>query len=362
MPLSLCLDCGNQISDAAFVCPACGRPHESPLVARLAAYVGPNWKSHYRGQFQRLLAAERTGPKAGWTWNWSAALTPFWFLYRRLYGHFCAFLALHLMMWIFAAAVAASAGEGSDDANPAGLFILILFLVQGYRADRLLFDKARTAVRDAGERHDAEWLAGQGKPLAWVPLAPLGLVVAGIIVAAMTAPPSSEANSYREPAAAVVADEPPPIVPNPVVFASIGGEIQVTAPGSWHTFQDLSEDAELQVGNARDDHFFLASTESKADLSSRVTLEQYDDASVAHLRKALTDDTLSAPRVLTIQGHSAIQHVVRGSYGHNRLVYWITTIETPRNFYRVFAWTRVSRAAAAEPVMQEVIESFRENP
>jgi hypothetical protein len=360
MPLSLCPDCGNQISDAAFVCPACGRPHESPLVKRLAAYVGPNWRSHYRGQFQRLLAAERTGPRAGWTWNWSAALTPFWFLYRRLYGHFCVFFALNLILWIIAAGSSASA-EGSDDGNPAGLFIVILFLVQGYRADRLLFDKAMTAVRQAGERRGAEWLAAEGRPLAWVPLAPLGMVVAGIIITMMTVPPSTEANGYRAPAAAAIAEKPP-IVPNPMVFASGGGEIQITGPGSWHTFQDLNESAELQVGNERDDHFLIVLSESKADLSSRVTLQRYDEFAVAQLRERLTDDTISKPRTLTIQGRSAIQHVVRGTQEHSRVVYWVTTIETPRNFHRVFAWTRVSRASATEPMLLEVIGSFRENP
>ena len=133
----------------------------------LRAYVGPNWDSHYRYSFGQLLYAERKGLGAGWTWNWSAALTPYfaWFLYRGLFGA-AAFL------WL-AALVAASlyvfvVVKATVFAGLAYALVLVGFCVaQGFLGDRLLYARARAAVGD-GTSVSREELARRGRPMQWV--------------------------------------------------------------------------------------------------------------------------------------------------------------------------------------------------
>lgn len=58
---------------------------------RMAAYIGPRWESTYRAKLTRFFIDPAFTP----TWNWAAALGwPFWFLYRKLYLSFVAFVVL----------------------------------------------------------------------------------------------------------------------------------------------------------------------------------------------------------------------------------------------------------------------------
>jgi hypothetical protein len=190
----------------------------------------------------------------------------------------------------------------------------------------------------------------------------MGWGLAGLILSAVVAEMMIAPTSYAPPShLAQPAPEAAKLVRNPKTVASGSGEIQITAPGAWRPLEDTIGSAEIHGGNTYRDQYFAAFTESRVDLSSRVTLERYDSLSVELLRSGLSDDTLSEGRAMTIQGRSAIQHVLRGTQDHIGVVYWITTIETPQNFHRVIAWTRASRAAENEPLMQEVIGSFREN-
>ncbi len=53
----------------------------------LAVFIGRKWENTYRRKFAPFLEDPAFVP----TWNWSAALTPFWFLYRKLYLTFAIF-------------------------------------------------------------------------------------------------------------------------------------------------------------------------------------------------------------------------------------------------------------------------------
>lgn len=56
--------------------------HDQPDEELLPAFVGPQWERHYRARFDALRDAR--GPRQYLSWNWAAALVPFWHAYRRL--------------------------------------------------------------------------------------------------------------------------------------------------------------------------------------------------------------------------------------------------------------------------------------
>lgn len=145
---------------------------------RLRAYIRPNWQSHYEKSFRRLLTAQRHGSSPGWTWNWPAALVPVWFLYRRLYAAFFAFLALYVVI-----DVTDKAAAGSQDGGSA---VAILFLGQvvlmGFLGDRLLFRKALAIInREPGATNSQ--LAAFGGPNRWAAWVPVSVIAIGILAA-----------------------------------------------------------------------------------------------------------------------------------------------------------------------------------
>jgi hypothetical protein len=144
MTLIACPDCGSPISGAAGVCarcmrsasafvPATGMPEADPLMHSLQMWVGDRWHSHYRGAFERLLHEDRTGLGAGWTWNWAAALVPFWFFYRGLYREWLLLLLPTILL------------------NALGLAPLAI-VMRGYYADRMLFNRAMADIGRSGLR------------------------------------------------------------------------------------------------------------------------------------------------------------------------------------------------------------------
>jgi hypothetical protein len=332
MSLSPCLECGRQLSEEITVCPRCGQSAETFPMNRLGAYVGENWGSHYRAQFQRLLNEERGGSHAGWTWNWSAALTPFWFLYRRLYGAFFLYALLHLCL------------------GPFGLS-LIIAITQGTQGDRLLYRKARAVVLRAGESCDAGWLSQRGKPLAWVPWSPVALIAVGVLLAVVL--PRMDDRASREGAT----QDGAPLAGAPWTSISTDGQTQITVPATWRTLADESGKMEMKVGSVTARRFVAVFTESRSKVPG-ADLDAYTAWALDDYHSQVADGTASAPHALTIGGSPAIQYELSDPSD----VTWLTVIQTENNFHRVVAWTSLGQADEFRPLFQNVLESFREIP
>jgi hypothetical protein len=118
----------------------------SPDEALLAAFVGPNWNSHYRDSFAALTAV-RSGERVGLgsPFNWAAMLVPFWLAYRKFVllqvGAMIAFLALMV------AAILMTEPLRNDGWGAAVLAYLALGALQGFGGDPLLHRRALRALR-----------------------------------------------------------------------------------------------------------------------------------------------------------------------------------------------------------------------
>ena len=149
------------------------------IMAALQVYVGENWEPHYHEVFARLLKARVDGTSAGWTWNWPAAIVPVWFLYRRLYLAFFAFLLVFTLINITDQAAAGSPDGGS----PVALLFLVLVPVMGVSGDRLLFRKAYSKVISATNQSDAAKLETIGRPHKWLIWFAVAVIVIGVLAA-----------------------------------------------------------------------------------------------------------------------------------------------------------------------------------
>lgn len=112
--------------------------------AQLAALVGPGWERHYRAAFRHL--AERPSEV---TWNWAAALVPFWLAYRR---HF-VLQFLSCVAFVPLALWTDSVLESWHrvwsvwwDVAALALACVPLGVAQGLAADRLVRSRARSRL------------------------------------------------------------------------------------------------------------------------------------------------------------------------------------------------------------------------
>jgi hypothetical protein len=78
------------------VCGEAGGPNAAGLTpATVRALAGPSG-DYYAKKLGELYPSGTTSLKP--SWNWAAALVPFWFLYRRLYLPWLGFVALGFVL------------------------------------------------------------------------------------------------------------------------------------------------------------------------------------------------------------------------------------------------------------------------
>ena len=146
---------------------------------------------------------------------------------------------------------------------------------------------------------------------------------------------------------------------NTKVVTAKDAKSQVTVPDSW---QDMPEEfgtelAAIQLADLRKAQYIVVITGAMADFDS---LEDFADACLTEVEVQLENAKVGDRRDLTIGGLRAAQHQVTGKYEGVKLVYWFTMIEGKNGFYQVVGWTLPSRQTVAEPVILDVINSFRE--
>ncbi len=129
-------------------------PPASDFESRLGEFIGPRWESVYQGKLKRFIADPAFEP----TWNWAAALlTPFWFLYRKMYLWFAVFFFVPgaLLQWLVPADSPLTPANIFEPQNRQQLLMNLAIqlstrLAAGGTANWLLFRRGRTAVRVVG--------------------------------------------------------------------------------------------------------------------------------------------------------------------------------------------------------------------
>ena len=150
-----------------------------------ALFVGRNWGGYYKRQFDHLTAH---GGRFEVTWNWAAALAPGWYLYRKLWLPFLAWVGLSYVL----IAVVGALTPGSDGQLVAALFMVAGLLIgQGMLGNFLLFRRAHRVIADVGSVYDsgqvrAAEVSRRGGVALWAPVVIVGgygIVVIGILAA-----------------------------------------------------------------------------------------------------------------------------------------------------------------------------------
>lgn len=146
----------------------------------------------------------------------------------------------------------------------------------------------------------------------------------------------------------------------PTEVMSADGALSIMVPGLWDlTSQELNDEADIAVSYASKEQYVIVLAESKQDFDE-MTLEAYFSMIEEHMSGSVEDADWSATEDITINGCDAKQAELAGTFENIKIKYWVTIVETPNYFSQIIGWTMQSKAEENEPVIKNIINSFKE--
>jgi hypothetical protein len=147
----------------------------------------------------------------------------------------------------------------------------------------------------------------------------------------------------------------------PVTITSDDGKVQATIPGNWEKKSGLHEDGLLQAANLREENYLVVIQDNKADLEDGMTVEEHSDLTRSTIMANVKNCQQTAgPIMLTINGRPAVQYELRGVVSGIKVVYLHTTADGDDKFYQILAWTMPSNYQKNKPILESVVNSFKE--
>jgi len=143
-----------------------------------------------------------------------------------------------------------------------------------------------------------------------------------------------------------------------IAHESAGSIARVTTPASWSPLA-LSEAADLGLGNATGELYFMVLTEARSELGG-MSLQEHSDLTRGSLVSGLEAAREVGPEALEVGGRPALHYEIRGAMGDLELVYLHTTVDGPEHFHQLLAWTLASAIDSARADFRAVTASFEE--
>jgi hypothetical protein len=147
----------------------------------------------------------------------------------------------------------------------------------------------------------------------------------------------------------------------PQVMLSKDGSYQLTVPGDWSKQADLNSEATLQAANPREELYVIVIQENKGDFPKGATIDTVVKLTRENANKTISNAKLSEPVTTIVNGNTARQFEVGGTVSGIDAKYLYSIVETSGSYYQVMSWTLASHYAENKPILQEVINSFKES-
>ncbi|GAB4238477.1 MAG: hypothetical protein Kow00121_65380 [Elainellaceae cyanobacterium] len=144
------------------------------------------------------------------------------------------------------------------------------------------------------------------------------------------------------------------------ILPSRDGTAQITLPPGWKTEEGLNDTAIIQASKRSADMFLIAIKYSKADIAG-LDKQQLAEISIDGFAQTLTNPEISKPvAITTVNGDSAIQYEIKGTFSGVNIAYLFTLIEAQSSYYEVLAWTASSQFESNKPELQQIVQSLQE--
>ena len=136
--------------------------------------------------------------------------------------------------------------------------------------------------------------------------------------------------------------------------------ISIDVPNSWSKNDSLLAEAVLGAAQMRDENYLIVLKDSRIDFEKKFTLSDYTRV----VQKSMQSEVKNAQLVgevtkLSINNAPAEQFVLTGSADGLRVAYLVTSVETDHSYYRVVAWTLLSRLDTNKSVLHNASTSIK---
>lgn len=143
-------------------------------------------------------------------------------------------------------------------------------------------------------------------------------------------------------------------------FMASDKRTEITVPAGWGAME-LNDAAEIQVGSAAEEAYLIVLNERKEDLYGW-NLDKHSRVTLGRLLTGVASPTIKGPLSMTIGGSPAVQYEIRGAAENRNIVYLHTTVDGPKHFSQILAWTLPSKSEVVIPQLRKAISTFRELP
>jgi hypothetical protein len=137
------------------------------------------------------------------------------------------------------------------------------------------------------------------------------------------------------------------------------GCCEISVPGSWNVDRELNEQANLQASNRLKELYIIVISEAKEDFEN-INIESHSELTRSAFVKSLSTPETTGPVSVTIDNHPAVQYEISGVSNNVKIAALHTTVESNNYFHQILAWTIKSKADKNKPILQGVIQSFKE--
>ncbi|MFS0556760.1 RDD family protein [Brevibacillus sp. 179-C9.3 HS] len=148
--------------------------------------------------------------------------------------------------------------------------------------------------------------------------------------------------------------------PTEEIFYSKDKKLQIAAPSDWGKDSSLHDEAGLAISNRYKEKYLLVLSDSKQELDSSFTLQDYTDSIAANILVAAEDVSVDKPNLTVVDNQVAVQFNAKGEIDGIKVAYIVTLVETPTHFHQIMAWTEERRFDSLKQELQKVSSSFRE--
>lgn len=137
------------------------------------------------------------------------------------------------------------------------------------------------------------------------------------------------------------------------------GKVRLEVPGGWKDMPELNEDATIHAGDSIRNLYVVVIENPKSDFEG--TLKEFEDLSSGMMIEGLEKVESEQPVKIQAGKFPALQRRFTAATQNIRLVYYSTAVETKTAYCQVLAWTLPSREAEAQPVFEDILQSFTSN-
>lgn len=148
-----------------------------------------------------------------------------------------------------------------------------------------------------------------------------------------------------------------------VLVTSNDGSISLSVPSGWNTNDtSLWPGAAIGVSNDANSQYVVVVEHPNSTLPTNYTLNQFLTYEKAAFDLIATNTVWGQTSNISIGGIKGITVELKGTgkKSHTNFVYWISLLQGKNGFYNVTGWTVDNMAGTNKPIIQNVINSFKE--